>query len=298
VVLGAATDADRALLAQEPPRPASARAAGLADVLEHLGTPTPEQEAAAKLMRSIESALPKLFVPDLESFGLAARDRITSRSGHPLRDLADRIATALGLESFDLYVHHDRQRGMALEMGAPPLLVVPASLTDLPLPQQVFAIARPLVHLARGLGLVEKLTPRELEVLLASAARHVRAGFGGGLTSEELLEEQSKRLYKQLARRQRRPMEEAAQAYVDVGRVDFPRWVRGAHRTAIRIAALLADDLAGSLEVLRRIDREGPGTSGAAWIEASDVARDLVVFWASKPAMHLRRHAGLLGATG
>jgi tetratricopeptide (TPR) repeat protein len=298
VVLGAATDADRSFLAQEAPRPAAARAGGFVDVLEHLGTPTPEQEAAARLMRSIESALPKLFTADLESFGLVARDRVTSRGGHPLRDLADRIAAALGLESFDLYVHHDRQRGFALEMGAPPLLIVPASLGELPLPQQVFAIARPLVHLARGLGLVEKLTPRELEVLLASAARYVRPGFGGGLTSEELLEDQSKRLYKNLARRQRRPMEEAAQAYVDAGRVDFPRWVRGAHRTAIRVAALLADDLTASLEILRRIDRESPGATGAAWLAASDVARDLVVFWASKPAMHLRRHTGLLGGAG
>lgn len=298
VVLGAATDTDRASIAHETPRPAAARAGGFVDVLEHLGTPTPEQEAAARLMRSIESALPKLFPADLESFGLVARDRVTSRGGHPLRDLADRIAAALGLESFELYVHQDRQRGFAIEMGAPPLLIVPASLGELPLPQQVFAIARPLVHLARGLGLVEKLTPRELEVLLASAARHVRAGFGGGLTSEELLEDQSKRLYKNLARRQRRPMEEAAQAYVDAGRVDFPRWVRGAHRTAIRVAALLADDLNGSLEILRRIDREAPGATGAAWLAASDVARDLVVFWASKPAMHLRRHTGMLGGAG
>ncbi|MEZ4248376.1 MAG: tetratricopeptide repeat protein [Polyangiales bacterium] len=294
-VLGAATDLERGVLSQEPPRPASARAGAFVDVLDHLGTPTPEQEAAGRLMRSIESALPKLFPSDLESFGLVARDRITARSGHPLRELADRIAASLGLEAFELYVHNDRHRGLALEMGAPPMLVVPASLGELPLSQQVFTLARPLVHLARGLGLVEKLTPRELEVLLASAARHVRPGFGGGLTSEELLEEQSKRLYKYLARRQRRPMEDAAQAYVDAGRVDFPRWVRGAHRTALRVAALLADDLTGSLEAVRRFDRDASAGTGAAWIAGSELARDLVVFWASKPAMHVRRHVGLLG---
>ncbi|MCA9616024.1 MAG: hypothetical protein KC586_24880, partial [Myxococcales bacterium] len=93
----------------------------------------------------------------------------------------------------------------------------------------------------------------------------------------------------------RRPMEDAAQAYVDAGRVDFPRWVRGAHRTALRVAALLADDLTGSLEAVRRFDRDASAGTGAAWIAGSELARDLVVFWASKPAMHVRRHVGLLG---
>ncbi|MBX3251378.1 MAG: hypothetical protein KF901_29645 [Myxococcales bacterium] len=293
-LLGVMTDAERALLGQEPARPAHARPGSLAEAIEHLGTPSREQVAAGALLRSVETALPKLFPPDLESFGLVARDRLTSRTGHPLRALAERIATVLGLEAFDLYVHQERQRGVGVEMGTPAALIVPAALAELPLPQQTFALTRLLVQIARGLPLVEKLTPREIEVLLASAARQVRPGFGGGLTSEEILDEQSKRLYKALGRRQRKQMEEAAAAYIDAGRVDFPRWVRGAQRTATRVAALLADDLAASLSALRGFERDMVGT-GPALLEASDVARDLVVFWGSAPAMHLRRHAGLLG---
>ncbi len=143
-----------------------------------------------------------------------------------------------------------------------------------------------------------KLTPRELEVLLASAARNVQEKYGAGLTSEDFLDEQAKRIYKATPRRQRKALEEAARAYIDAPRVDFTRWARAAVRTANRAAALLSDDLLGTIEVLRRTERDLAALKGSGLVRESEVVRDLVKFWPSAAAMHLRHHTGIIAATG
>lgn len=293
-LLGGASEREQSLLGQAPPRPLGARAGSLSPLLDKLGTPSSQQAAAGALLRSLEGALAKLYPPDLESYGLSSRDKLTTRGGHPMRQLTDEIAAVLGVESYELFVHRARTRGLGLELGSPPMLIVPAAVGDLPRAQQVFLLARPMVHIARGYAAVDKLTPRELEVLLASAARNVRQGYGAGLTSEEFLDEQAKRLYKALGRRYRKPMEEAGRAYVDAGRVDFARWVHGARRTAHRVAGLLSDDLVAAVDVLRRTERDLGAMEGPALVRSSEVVADLVAFWASKAAMHIRRHAGML----
>ncbi len=294
-VLGTTTERDQRIRQESPPRPAAARPGTLANILDRLGSPSADQAAAGALLRTIESALVKLYPPELESYGLSSRDKLTTRAGHPLRSLGDELGAILGVPAFDLYVHRTRTRGMGLELGSTPMIIVPAAVAELPRTQQVFLLARPLVHIARGYPAVGKLTPRELEVLLASAARNVRERYGTGLTSEEILNAQAKRIYKALSRRNRKAMEEAANAYVDVGRVDFPRWERAARRTAIRVAGLLADDLKDCVDVLRRTERDTQSMTGSALIEHNEVIADLVAFWASKAAMHIRKHAGLLG---
>jgi len=293
VVLGQSSADDRTLLEQH-------RATGQAHagsfergVLDQLGTPSGGQEAALELLRMLEPALQKLYPADLESYGLGSRDRLTTRSGHPLRNLGDRVAAILGVEDWELYLHQSRQVGHLLELGSPPMIIVPASTAELPVAQQVFLLARPLVQVARGIEAVEKLTPRELEVLLASAARNVEGTYGVGLTSEEFMGEQRKRLHKATPWLHRKNVDEAARQYVDAGQVSFARFCHGAQRTAVRIAALLSDDLGASVQALQRTERDIQGLSGPALIEGSPIVRDLLAFWASEPAMHLRRHAGL-----
>ncbi len=89
-------------------------------------------------------------------------------------------------------------------------------------------------------------------------------------------------------------MEEAGRAYVEAGRVDFARWVHSARRTSHRVAALLSDDLMATIEVLRRTERDLAGLDGPALVRSSDTVSDLLTFWASKAAMHVRKHTGLL----
>ncbi len=48
------------------------------------------------------------------------------------------------------------------------------------------------------------------------------------------------------------------------------------------------------MQGLQRTERDIQGLTGAALLEGSPIVRDLLAFWASEPAMHLRRHAGLV----
>jgi hypothetical protein len=158
---------------------------------------------------------------------------------------------------------------------------------------QAFALARPLTQIARGYYAVDKLTPRELDVLLASAARIVKPDFGSGLTNEEFLNEQTRRLQRSIPRRDRRLVRDAALAYSQARRVKFDRWANAAHRTATRVALLLSDDLEPLVEDIRsRIapEREADGET----FDVHPTFVDAMKFWASPAAMHLREHMGLL----
>jgi hypothetical protein len=294
-ILGAASDAEIGHLSTNPPRPAMAREESLTnDVLRALLPKGPAEESAGDLLAALGPGLPKLYPPDLEAFGLVARDRVTSRQGHPLRTLADRIATVLCVDEFELYVHRVRSRGLAVELSNPPSLLVPAQVAELPESQQVFLLARPLAAISVGLHPVEKLTPREVEVLLASACRNVSPGYGSGLTSEDFLADQAKRIHKALPRRTRKSVEQMAARYVEAPRLDFTRWSAAVGRVCQAIAALLADDLVACVEVMQRSERELHGLEGPALVRSSSTIRDLLRFWVSDAGVKLRKQIGML----
>jgi tetratricopeptide (TPR) repeat protein len=294
-ILGSASDAEIGHLSTHPPRPAMAREESLTnDVLRALLPKGPAEESAGDLLAALGPGLPKLYPPDLEAFGLVARDRVTSRQGHPLRNLADRIASVLCVEEFELYVHRVRSRGLAVELSNPPSLLVPAQVAELPESQQVFLLARPLAAISVGLHPVEKLTPREVEVLLASACRNVSPGYGSGLTSEDFLADQAKRIHKALPRRTRKAVEQMAARYVEAPRLDFTRWSSAVGRVCQAIAALLADDLVACVEVMQRSERELHGLEGAALVRSSSTVRDLLRFWVSDAGVKLRKQIGML----
>jgi len=292
--LGVDDEGDRARIASVEPRPARVRPRSLrGPVLDQLGTPRAEDAAAGALLAALGPSLAKLYPPELESYGLATRDRLPTEANHPLREITNRIAAALDIRSFDLFLHRVRNRGITVEFGAHPAVLVPATVMEKDPCTQTFLLAQPMTQIARGYHAIEKLTPRELDVLLASAARTVKPDFGSGLTSEEFLDEQTRRLQRAIPRRDRRLVREAALAYSQAKRVKFDRWVNAAHRTAIRTALLLCDDL-GPLEqdVRSRIapEREAEGQT----FDSHPTYIDALKFWASPAAMHLREHMGML----
>ena len=294
VVLGADDEGDRRRIEAVPSAPARARPRSLrGQVLDQLGTPRSGDEQAGGLLAALSPALAKLYPADLESYGLTIRDRLATEANHPLRTIANHVAATLDVRAFDLFLHRVRNRGIAIEFGVQPALLVPAAIMEKNASAQAFMLARPLTHIARGYQAIEKLTPRELDVLLASAARIVKPDFGSGLTSEEFLNEQTRRLQRAIPRRDRRLVREAALAYARADRVKFERWVNAAERTATRVALLVCDELEPLVEELRsRIgpDREANGTT----LDALPAYRDALSFWASAPAMHLREHMGLI----
>ena len=292
--MGADDESDRDRTASIAPKPARVRPRSLrGPVLQQLGTPRPEDAAAGTLLAALGPALAKLYPPELQSYGLATRDRLPTEANHPLREIANQLAAALDIRHFDLFLHRVRNRDITIEFGAHPAILVPATIMEKDPCSQTFALARPMTQIARGYHAAEKLTPRELDVLLASAARIVNPEFGSGLTSEEFLNEQTRRLQRAIPRRDRRAVREAALAYSKARRVKFDRWVNAAQRTATRAALLLCDDLAPLVEDVR--SRIAPDRSAEEEaLDTHPVYLDALKFWASPAAMHLRQHMGML----
>jgi tetratricopeptide (TPR) repeat protein len=277
-------------------RPGVARPLSLeASILRKLLPHAPGAPEAGALLAALEPALSKLFPPDLEAYGVSARDRLGPRAPHPLYEQAERVAAVLGLKQLALYVHKVRTRGIGVEFVDEGLMVViPAPLAELPTAEQVFLLGRVLMPYTLSFSAMERLTPRELEVLLASAARIAQPDFGAGLTSEDFLNEQSKRIYKAVPRRQRKALEQAAAAYVTAPRIEILVWREALDRMVTRASGVLCDDLAAAVRVLKETEREMSALTGADIVRRADKARDLFLFWASDDAMALRRHLGLL----
>jgi hypothetical protein len=300
VILGVATPKETELVRSGIPREAPPLRAGAFDLplLVSLGGYGSAERAASELLVTLEPALAKLYPPDLEAFGLTTRDKITTKTGHPLRVLSDRVAAAVGVAEYELFIHRARSRGLSVELSHPPAVLIPAGAADLPVAQQVFVLCRPLAMIALRFQAAAKLTPRELEVLLASAARAVAPGYGAGLTSEDFLEDQQKRIQRALPRKSRKAMEEAAERYVKAQGLDFPRWVARMDRAVARVALVLANELVACVDVLRRTERDLADLDGMSLARQSEVVADLLHFWMSDAAVQLRIRAGLLPPYG
>ncbi len=292
--LGVDNEEDRERIAGVESRAGMVRPRSLrGSVLDQLGSAREGDAAAGALMSALSPALAKLYPAELESYGLATRDRLPTEANHPLREIANHIAAALDIHHFDLFLHRVRNRAVTIEFGTHPAVLVPATIMEQNASTQAFMLARPMTHIARGYQAVEKLTPRELDVLLASAARLVKPDFGSGLTSEEFLNEQTRRLQRAIPRRDRKLVRDAALVYSQAPRVKFDRWVNAAHRTATRVALLVCDDLEPFVRDVRsRIapEREAEG----ATFDTHPAYVDALKFWASPAAMHLREHMGML----
>lgn len=294
VALGAAGDLERSMLQARPPRPASAPAGSFDAAAFQLIEVMAKNAAVTDLLSALSESLSKIHPPELERYNLSARDRITARSGHPLRALADEVAQIFGLADFDLYVHRAHAGSLEVEFTDPPAILVPAHVAGLGQSQQVFLLARPLANLARGLHAVDKLAPQAIEVLLAAAARNVEPGFGVGLTDEDFLRGQARRVAKALSRRTRRTVEETAAAYVRAKRPNIADWTQAVRTTAARAALIVSDDLPGSVTLVRRMEADLAGVRGAALAQGMALLRDLLRFWVSDAALALRKKLGML----
>jgi hypothetical protein len=268
VALGFASDLERATVSSRLPRFAHSRPQSF-DETAFRGVDARGVDPALGVLAAIAEGLGKVFPPELDRYGLGSRDRITSRSGHPLKQLADRIASVFG-----------------------PL--VPAHVASLREPEQVFLFARPLALLARGGHALGRLAPAEIALLLIAACRLLDPSFGAGLSDEDFLQQQAKRVQKAISRRSRRALEEAAPAFMSSSRPDWEQWAFEHRKTAARAAALLADDLPSSIALVRRMEGDLAGLRGAALAQGIALTHDLLRFWVSDAAFALRRRIGLL----
>ncbi len=278
--LGFASEAEKNALAMQFPRPSlGAHGALDAAVLFSL-EPTRQRDLVAELLAASTECMTKLFPPDLERWGLASRDRLTSRSGHPLRVVADRIATVFGAPEFDLYVHRAQSVNVSVELAETPALMVPAHLVPNAESAQVFLLARAIANVARKHHAVLRLGPAELELALAGIVRSVVPGYGAGLGDATYLDNLARQVSRVISRRERRSVEELAPLYAAAPRADFSAWRNRVLLTARRAALVLSDDLPNAV-ALTRLSEDGTASSAPV--------QDLLRFWVSDLAKTLRR---------
>ncbi len=294
VALGLGNDLERATLSSRTSRTGAAYAGSFDEVALRGISAQSGSDSAAELLKTVAEGLGKVYPPELERWGVVSRDRITTRSGHPLKMLADRVAAVFGPLEFDIYIHRAHAGSLEIEFTDPPGIMIPAHVTTLRESEQVFLLTRPIVLLARGLQVVGRLAPAEIALLVVAAVRVADPTFGMGVADDDFLSQQARRVPKSLSRRGRRALEEAAPLYMGSPQNDFETWVQDTRRTAARAAAILSDDLPASITLLRRMEGDLAGLRGVALQQGMAMMHDLLRFWVSDAAFAVRRRLGMM----
>lgn len=248
---GTATPDEARRYRESPPRPAAVAARALdASNLSVIERDAPVAGPALELLAAMAPALPKLYPPSFESYGVAKADRVGSRTNNSLRHIADRVALVFGVEAFELYVHQGKAPLVALELSDEPALFVNANVSALNEAEQVFVFARAFANVARGLHFVDRLGPVELRALFTAAARTQSPSFGEGKGDARTLDAIGRRITRAMPWFSGGRLETAARSYA-AANLSFSRWVHNVVVSAAAAALLVSDDLAGGLRLMQ-----------------------------------------------
>jgi len=292
--LGQANDLELATLQQNPPRPAAAPPRSFDGAeLESIGLIAPN-DPAGRLVAELSDVLEKIYPPELERYGLSARDRLGARSGHPFRVLADRVAAIFGVGDFELYLHQSAGVALDVEFTDPVSVLVPPFARELGESGQVFLLARVFAQIARRHHAVERLGAEALELLLAGAARSVDTTFQAPRGGGEAVSGLAKRVSRAMPWLGRGAIEDAARAYASSPSIDFKDWTLRSRIGAARAAVIVCDDLASAVQILRKTEGDLSGAQGAALGQGTRLVNDLLAFWLSDGALAVRRRLGVL----
>jgi tetratricopeptide (TPR) repeat protein len=194
---------------------------------------------------------------ELANLNVTSRDRLSPRDNHPTRLLADRLARALGIEAFELYLSPSWQGAARVYPGDPPAIVGASTFADLPEPEQAFALARLLARTALGLTWLDELPVDAVDGFLLASIRAVEPTFGAGeLSAAREASAQSflVAVQKAIGRRQRKLLEEIAPTVL--AGYDARAFSIGVRRSEYRLGYILGGDLVAAIDYLKRYDRE------------------------------------------
>jgi tetratricopeptide (TPR) repeat protein len=244
----------------------------------------------------------KLLRADISEIGISPRDRIGKRSGHPTRNLLDRLARALGLGDIELVVTPNVSRTRVLAQDGL-WVVLPRALTELPEPTQLASIGRALARIALNVPWLEELPPPHIEAMLVAAARAVTPLYGKDdvdVLSLKLVAQYEPNLAKELSRRHRQALERLAPLLGTPGArmISIDVLIGALARAELRTAYLLTGDVLATIDELRGLDpaflqaTESPGRTSVAAVLDHPFAGDVVRFALTPEATALRRRVG------
>jgi hypothetical protein len=244
----------------------------------------------------------KVLRTDLGEVGVSTRDRISSRSGHPVRRTVDRIAQMMGIEQIELAIAPKATRTRVVAQDEP-WIVIPESLAQQPEPKQVASIARAIARIALGVPWLEELPAPNVQALLVAAARHAVPSYASDdldSATSGLVAKYAQSVGRALSRRQRKAIEElttrlaSPQARLPV----MGDFVEALTRAELRTAFLVGGDLLTLLETMSpgdaplRAALAAPGPQALATVLQHPHAGDLVRFALARDATALRRRLG------
>lgn len=253
----------------------------------------------AAAISGIES---KILRADLSELGIAPRDRVGARSGHPTRALLDRLVKQLALGEVELVITPNVTRTRVLAHDVP-WIVVPRSLADLPEPTQLASLGRALARIAFGVPWLEELPPPHIEALLIAAARQVVPGYASDdvdVLQQKLVAQHEANVARVITRRQKKLLEELApHVAAPQGRpMPIDAFISALARGELRAAYVLTGDLLATVDELRSMDvalhraTEAPGPAALAAVLEHPYAGDVARFAISAEATALRRRVG------
>lgn len=251
---GNATPEETRRYRESPPRPGAVAARSLdATGLAVIEREAPVAGPALELLSAMAPALPKLYPPPFDAYGVSKSDRVTSKTNNSLRHVADRVAQIFAVEQFELYVHQSKTPLVTVELSDDPALFVNANVSALNEAEQVFVFARAFANIARGLHYVDRLGSTELRALLTAAARTQAPRFGEGKGDPRVLDAIGRRITKAMPWFSGGRLETAARTYA-AARLSFSRWLENVSVSSAAAAILASDDLAGGLRLLKQTE--------------------------------------------
>jgi hypothetical protein len=292
VVLEATTETISETLATRRAQPAMATEGSFDfEVMSAIAVDNAFTSKATNLVGSLSEATGKIYPHTLEAFGLTRRDRIGPRSNHPLYDLSLRIGQIFGAE-FELYEHQAPAPMVAIELEEPVGIILSPRARALSHRQQTFLLSYVISLISTRLVSVLRLNAMELEVLLVGAARGANPNFATRQAQGDELNDAKELVRKAVSRKWRRAVETSAAEYAANPPGDLTRWHWAITQTAARAALLVTDELSSSIEALRHLT-DLSGSEGTRLVQASREVRDLMRFWVSDRAVHVRRRANV-----
>jgi tetratricopeptide (TPR) repeat protein len=208
------------------------------DVLAELAHPE-DRGPVSELFALVAPYLAEGFGPPRQAFALSRRERISARSGEPLRDEIAAWVRAFGLGEFDLYLSPVASERLVV-LGLQPLTVIAGASVSAPLgPFQRLSLARSLYAARRGLSPLIVLDQQDVLALIAALCSVAGVELGGPIPARQ--RDFERQLIGLLPRRTRKRLHEQARPVREV-QASLDVWVRAASMSLDRVAAVAVGD--------------------------------------------------------
>jgi hypothetical protein len=170
----------------------------------------PSQEPLLAVILAMQGLETKLLRGDLAEVGVAPREKISARVGHPLRTAMERLLRPFGAPPFEMVVSDVLTAPRVIQQDEPWVLL-PSRLSSDRDPATLVTLARAAARIALGYPWLFELPAARIEALLVAVGRSVAPSFARGRVdgiSERFVAEYEAPIAKAMPRKVRKQLEE------------------------------------------------------------------------------------------